>query len=374
MSPAPLRLAVDARMDAAGGTGVSTYTRTVLAAAALRGLTAERIAASGSRGTALRWLRAGVPLPLRLRRRGEGLVARDLFRLAQSRFNRTGAMLELIAPGPPGVAHWAYPVPIFVRGWRNLYTVHDLIPLTHPALTSIDPARHRRLLALVARHAARIVTISEASRRLMLDQLGWSPARVVNAGLAVDVAAAADATLPAGVTPGGYYFFCGRIEPRKNLLRLIEAHAASGATRPLLLAGPPAEGAAPILAAAAAAPGVRLLDYVDRATLLGLVAGARALLFPSLAEGFGLPLAEAMALGTPALISRDPALREVAGEAALVVDEQSVPALADGIARLERDDALCATLVARGRARAEAFRLERFADRLGALYEEVARG
>ena len=101
----------------------------------------------------------------------------------------------------------------------------------------------------------------------------------------------------------------------------------------------------------------------------GVIAGARALLFPSLAEGFGLPIAEAMALGTPVMTSTGGATEEVARSAALLVDPLSLDAMARAIARLDNDAALRTSLAAAGRERARDFSLESFAERLQALHE-----
>jgi glycosyltransferase involved in cell wall biosynthesis len=107
--------------------------------------------------------------------------------------------------------------------------------------------------------------------------------------------------------------------------------------------------------------------------LLGLIANARALLFPSLAEGFGLPVVEAMALGTPVLTSDRGALAEIAGGAALTVDPTRVDAMAAALARLVSDDALVRALVDRGRVRAATFSTDRFVARLAAVYGNALR-
>jgi alpha-1,3-rhamnosyl/mannosyltransferase len=112
--------------------------------------------------------------------------------------------------------------------------------------------------------------------------------------------------------------------------------------------------------------------YVDAHDLPFLYAGARAFAYPSLAEGFGLPPLEAMACGVPVVASTDPALAENLGDAALLVDATDVGALADALRRVLADDALRATLVARGRARAAAFGWERTAAGLLACYRELA--
>ena len=177
------------------------------------------------------------------------------------------------------------------------------------------------------------------------------------------------AELPAGLSPGGYFVVCGTIEPRKNLVRLVAAHRASGTRRRLVVVGPHGWRAAESLAAIDRSALAMRLAFADRAVVMSLVRHARALLFPSLAEGFGLPIAEAMALGTPVLTTAGGATEEVAGGAALLVDPLDVAAIAEGIDRLDRDDALCASLAAAGLARARAFDSRQYGDRLRAFYE-----
>ena len=134
------------------------------------------------------------------------------------------------------------------------------------------------------------------------------------------------------------------------------------------MVGPDGWQADAILDDLAATPGAIRIPYAERATLLGLIAGARALVFPSLAEGFGLPMVEAMALGTPVLTSDTGALAEIAGGATLTVDPTSVAAIRDALVRLAVDDGLAAELAARGSMRAATFSPHRFAARLADVY------
>jgi glycosyltransferase involved in cell wall biosynthesis len=294
----------------------------------------------------------------------------DLFRIAHTHFSLHGQLLPVIAEGP-GIMHWTYPLPLYVEGWANLYTVHDAIPLTQPDLTPIDAVRHRRLLERIVNRADRIVTVSCMARDEIVTALGCDPTLVVNCGQAVSCANPAP-VLPPGLSPGGYYLFCGTIEPRKNLLSLAEAHLQSRPTRPLVICGPLGWRGRDIQRRLERMPNVRLMPYLDRAMLLGLIASARALLFPSLAEGFGLPVAEAMTLGTPVLTSAGGALEEVAGGAAQLVDPRDTGEMARRIVELDSSDRLCQELAERGLVRAEAFALDRFAARIGALHRCVA--
>jgi glycosyltransferase involved in cell wall biosynthesis len=160
----------------------------------------------------------------------------------------------------------------------------------------------------------------------------------------------APAPLPAGLEPG-FILAVGTMEARKNYARLVEAYQSIPDPPPLVVAGRPGwNGDRP-----PAGPGVKVLGHVDDAVLAGLYEGAALLAFPSLYEGFGLPLLDAMSRGLPALVGDRGALPELAGEAALAVDAESSAAIAEGLRRLLLDAALRKRLGAAGRRRARRY-------------------
>lgn len=372
---APVQVCIEGRMLKDGqGTGVSNYARTLsqcLSEAGAEPLILGDGDSDRPRSRALRWLAATRRAP-RLAQAPVNApnipAVPDLFREAQVFFNLHGRTLPVAFKEPPVVMHWTYPVPLHVMGARNLYTIHDLIPLTHPDLTPIPQDRHARILKAILEQADLLVTVTEVMRAEIIDHLGVSSDRVVSTWQAVDTPLQADPPLPPGIRSGRYFLFCGRVESRKNLIALAEAHALSNGTLPLVVVGPRVPGEEALEEMLGTYPRVRRLDYLPRPDLLGLIRRARALLFPTLAEGFGLPIAEAMTLGCPVLTSARGATAEVAGGAALLVEPDRVPAIATAVARLEQDDALCARLRTEGFARARNFTPERYARRLRALY------
>lgn len=395
---APVRVCLESRMlrDTAG-TGVATYARVLARCLADAGASPLVLDDGGSsRGPgvrALRWLAATrtttrtaitiapvtapvtVPAPLDDPAHGKApesrVMLRDVFREAQMFFTLHGRLLPVAFTDTPEVMHWTYPVPLFLVGAKNLYTIHDLIPLTHPELTSIPAMRHARILKAIAQHAHGLVTVSETIRQLVAERLAFPAACIHNTYQAVEAPLQSDPPLPPMLRSGRYFLFCGRVEQRKNLVRLAQAHAASGAGLPLVIVGPAVAGAEELERALSAFSTVIRLAWVPRPELIGLIRRARSLLFPSLAEGFGLPIVEAMTLGCPVLTSNRGAPAEIAGDAALLVSPESTDDIAAGIARLASDDRFCASLRSAGFDRGRVFSPHAYSRRLRTLYDDA---
>lgn len=311
--------------------------------------------------------------------------AADVFRRSQNGFKLWGRLGHVDLPQKPDLAHWTYPLPIRVKGVPNIYTFHDIVPLRLP-YTTLDHKRHYlALLRKLERTADHIVTVSESSKRDLIDILGIAPDRITNTYQSVEIPAALRdkpdeqvAREVEGLVPvdyKNYYLFWGSIEPKKNIGRMIEAYLVSKVDGPLVIVGAQAwksEGEQQLLNGITETRGrkrVIQLPYAPFSLLVSLIRGARVALFPSLYEGFGLPALEAMTLGTPVICSNTASLPEIAGDAALMIDPYDTAALTDAIRRLDADADLRAELTRRGLAQAARFSTAAYRDRLHALYQ-----
>ena len=306
------------------------------------------------------------------------------------------APLQIKLEQAPKLFHATRPAPIRVNGCPNIFTIHDLVPLRLPFATADDKKYHLGLIRHLCRSADHIVTVSEHSRQDIIRLTGIGENRITNTYQSVslperltardDDAVAREIEALFGLGFGEYFLFVGAIEPKKNLSRLVDAFAASGAARPLIIVGGPGwmndadlrkidseQFLAYELKDNSIKPRrrVRRLSYVAFDHLISLIRGARALLFPSLYEGFGLPVLEAMALGAPVMTSNVSSLPELAGAAALLVDPYDINKMSAVIRALDNDADLCGEYAGRGRVRAQEFSPERYLERVGDLYRRV---
>jgi len=271
----------------------------------------------------------------------------------------------------------------------TVVTIHDLIPLRFPAYTRgpwrLYAAAFRAWAALLARRAAAVITDSADSKTDLVGLLGLAsePVHVIPIGVGEEFQPGLPAEAVASAAaryriPGPYLLAVGNFLPHKNLPRLVEAYGDLPERLrdriQLVLAGTPASHgpARPVDRTALARPGVLLPGFIAPNDLPLLYAGAMALVCPSLAEGFGLPVLEAMACGTPVVCARAGALPEVAGDAALYVDPTDVGSIAAGLRQILGDETLRRELSARGPARARLFDVRKTTARLVDLLESIA--
>lgn len=289
----------------------------------------------------------------------------------------------------PAVMHWTTLLPLHAKDVPNIYTIHDLIPLRLPHTTLHNKPAFIDLCREVVRRADHIAVVSEATRRDVIRMLGVSEDRVTNTYQAVNLPAALLARTEADVATEleatfqlgwqDYFLHFGAVEPKKNLARIVEAYLISGVNTPLVIVGGRGWLSEPETApithlksvGGPSADRVHFYEYMSFPTLISLIRGARAVLFPSLYEGFGLPVLEAMSLGTPVLTSNQGSLPEVAGDAALQIDPYDVDALARGVRMIDADVGWRVEASARGKVQATLFDNVAYDARLRDLYMKV---
>jgi glycosyltransferase involved in cell wall biosynthesis len=327
------------------------------------------------RGYALTWrgrgglaaaaagLSTGRPLPARLCRTAWARLDHPTVRLLAGRVDVVHGTNYVVPPG---------------GGAAELVSVHDLTAWHWPELVHPDSLAYPPLVARAVRRGAHVHAISQFVADEIVDAMRLPPERVhvVRPGLT---------TLPPGDAERGraaagtddYLLAVGTVEPRKDYPALVEALARLEATHPgtrLVIAGGEGWGSDALDAAigrTGTTDRVTRLGYVTTGAKADLLAGARALVYPSRYEGFGLVPLEAMAAGVPVITTRAGAVPEVVGDAAELCEPGDPDGLAAAIGRVLDDDTRRASLVAAGYQRALEFRWSDAADRLAELYRAL---
>jgi len=301
----------------------------------------------------------------------------DRFRVAAPRRSELSALDLFHAPGfrmPP------------LGAPRHLFTLHDLTMFSHPQFHTLDN-RVRTVVAVsdaLARGAV-LTAVSETTRREAVERLHLDPGEVSVVPPIISpvfrpsgpVDDAEDRLRSMGIE-GQYVLFVGSLEPRKNLGRLLDAWESlppALQTAHRLVAVVPAswrqESVRQRFDRLVAQGRAVLVENAGEEDLAVLYRGGRALVFPSLAEGFGLPVAEAMACGTPVVTSNRSSLPEVAGEAALLVDPENPAAIASAMEAVLEDQDLRGRLVRAGLEQSKRFTVEFVLPVLLRVYEDV---
>jgi glycosyltransferase involved in cell wall biosynthesis len=282
---------------------------------------------------------------------------------------RGDAILYPYWPSPPRRRPGAPPAAIFV---------YDLAFRLRPAEVPWQQRLYMgSLLGPALRQAAAVLVISERTRRDLLElyPLRELADKVSVAPLGFTKPAPAG-PLPPGLEPG-FILAVGTIEPRKNHPRLLGAYralrAALADAPELVIAGRPGWAYGDTLDRIRSEPGVRYLGHVDEPTLSALYENAAVLAFPSLYEGFGLPLLEAMARGLPAVVGAVGAMPELAGDASVLVDPENVDEIEAGLEKALTDSELRARLRAASLERAKDFTWERCAELTRKALRDIAR-
>ncbi|MER7015974.1 glycosyltransferase family 1 protein [Saccharopolyspora sp. NPDC000359] len=276
-------------------------------------------------------------------------------------------------PGGDSVHAMTPLAPPAKRGRGLVVTVHDTVPWTHPeTLTPRGVSWHRRAIGRAAREADALVVPTAAVAAELAEHTGATRLEVIGEGVTPSLLAEPGAAARLDL-PERYVLAIGTIEPRKGYPHLVRAMAEVPDV-PLLVVGRPGWGDVDVPRIAADCGldhRVRVLSSVSDAELAVLLRNATALAAPSLAEGFGLPLIEAMALGVPVVHSDAPALVEVAGGAGVVVPRADPAALAAALREVLGDSARRGELVAAGRRRVADFTWTRVAREVWALHQSA---
>jgi glycosyltransferase involved in cell wall biosynthesis len=276
----------------------------------------------------------------------------------------------------------ALPVPTRVP---LVVTIHDLMPLKYPRFFSTGPRLlYERAIRYARRHADRYIAVSAATRRDVIEILGVAPDRVDVVHLAPrpsfgdppheEVSACLGRL---GLSPGRFFVFVGEVAHRKAPGTLVEAFALVRQKHPdtrLVLVGSPGIGAAEVeerIESLRLRSAVDLLGHASVADVNALVRSAAALVLPSIDEGFGLPVLEAMSIGTAVVVSNAGSLPEVVGQGGVVVPVQDTERLADALGHLLDDDAWRGEIARAGRHRASDFSWHRAAQETLAVYDRV---
>jgi glycosyltransferase involved in cell wall biosynthesis len=297
-------------------------------------------------------------------------------------WNRLGApALDRLVGADLDLVHSPHPLIVPGKRAKHVVTIHDLFFLKHPDMTE-DEIR-RDYVPLVREHVRRadgVICVSEftaSEARLLLDVPATKIAVIPNG---VDPAyrepvspEEVDAILARRRLPRGALLYVGSEEKRKNLVNLAMAYMGLARKRPrlppLILVGP---GSWWAQGGSAVGPQIRATGYLETREIRGLMAASAALVLPSLEEGFGLPVAEAMAAGLPVVCSRGSALEEVAGGAATLVDPLNTRSIADGIEGILDDPARAEAQRAKGLEASRRFDWDKAAAMTIDFYRKVA--
>jgi alpha-1,3-rhamnosyl/mannosyltransferase len=334
--------------------GNTRYARTIYAGLANHGVT-HRIARVG--GGRLRSVKYGV---------AEGLI------------------WPLAAPRTADVLHFPADTGAVISGRTPIVgTVHGLATLHLPNVRKSHADRlWKARVARLVEVSSRVITVSHSSADDIVTLVPGSAGKIVPILHGIDhsmfsptVRDSDAAELEALGVAGPYFLYLGNLDPRKNVIELCiaasEVFKQTGI--PLLVSGAPAWDSDEILRTVQSTEGVRYLGRVSDEAMVPLIRGAMAFCFPSSYEGFGFPVIEAMACGTPVICSDRGSLKEVAGDAGLILDSLNSKAIAHAMIRVSRDDDLRSGMRSRGIENARRFQWEESIAAHADVFKEVSR-
>jgi glycosyltransferase involved in cell wall biosynthesis len=245
-----------------------------------------------------------------------------------------------------------------------VFVIHDLIPLTFSEETGLlKKLYYNLILGVAVRRAKMVLTVSEFSKQEIIDHFGLDPEKIAVVGNGVD-----ERFRPEGPTHDRgepYLLYVGNTRPHKNVEAAIEGYARSGIQDQvrLLLSGSPTPSLMEVVRANGVEEAVDFADFIPEEELPAYYRGATALVHPSLHEGFGLPVLEALACGTAVVASNATAIPEVTGDAAHLFDPTNISEIASAMRKVVLDDSFRTLLEKRGPERAKKFSWEGVARR-----------
>lgn len=306
--------------------------------------------------------------------------ARNLFEVAFRRHFSTFKFMDVRFPEDIDVFHTTYPLPVRMRNAKQMVTMHDVIPLRLPYTTTDNKreilARHRT----AAKIADRIMTVSEHSKRDICELLDVPQDKVAvvrQPSRFKPLTTRENRDLERVLSrydlqPKNYILHVGAIEPKKNLKRLLQAYVELDPDMPIVFTGSRAwmweEEVGWVMENPQLKKRVRFFNHIPFSDMPSIYAGANFMVFPSIYEGWGLPVVEAMSLGAPVLTSNTSSLPEVAGEAALYCDPYSVRDIRDKLERMLDDGELRNFLSQQGLARSQVLSMQNFTEDVARAY------
>jgi len=318
----------------------------------------------------------------------------SIFEFAHIFFKLTNQLLPIKVPQDIDIVHWTYPIPIQAINKPNVYTIHDLVPIWLPHTTLDDKEFYINSISKICQKSSKIVAISKNTKKDLCNIfdlsknkifVSWQSTNLVNSQF-YSITMQEKILESYHLNKQNYFIFVGNIEPKKNVRRLIQAYLVSNVEQPLVIIGSQAWKSEQELAqlkelqeiqesvpnkSARSLNQVWFLDYLSQQDMMTLLVNARALTFPSLYEGFGLPVLEAMELGVPVLTSNTSSLPEVGGDAVIYVDPYNIEDISSGIVQLATNDELCQQLSNKGLARAKNFTVDIYKQRMLELYNSI---
>lgn len=306
-------------------------------------------------------------------------VFHPLFRIAWDYFMLPKALkkdrIELVHYFKPATTPFKKPL--------SIATMYDVIPLLHPETqTKIQLAYWKKQLPLVAKTCDHLITISESAKNDIVNLLNISPDKITVTPLGVDEKfKRADEEKINAIKEkyslnSPFFLFVGTIEPRKNIAKLIKAFdsIADQVPHELVITGKwgwKFDDVKEALGNARSKDKIKILSYVDGVDLVPLYSAADVFVFPSLYEGFGLPVLEALACGVPVITSNVSSLPEAVGENGILINPESEEGIAQSMLKLAQDEALKKDLSQKGTEWAKNFTWEKTAEETLKVYDKV---